>query len=233
MDDIKKKIISLIEKNKISTVEVSDALGKRGVLPGFKPLTKGRHIVGEVAYVFTYHESNWPLHKQVETIEECKVVFVDAFDCGEKALFGDIVAKYISLYKSSKAIIANGLVRDAHTLLKENYPIWSLGTTPLGCDNKDVKADAAVLSAAEKRAKQLNQSLLIADDSGVAIIEKDEINEITIKKLEFIELQEDIWYYCIDTLKWSTYKTICEKAYLKAPNVLPDVLRAKLAEFDL
>jgi peptide-methionine (S)-S-oxide reductase len=36
-----------------------------------------------------------------------------------------------------------------------------------------------------------------------------QINEELLSKLEFIELQEDIWYYCIDTLKWSTYKTIC------------------------
>jgi hypothetical protein len=32
--------------------------------------------------------------------------------------------------------------------------------------------------------------------------------------LEFIEEQEDIWYECIDRRKWSTFKTICQKAYL-------------------
>ncbi|WP_061298532.1 RraA family protein [Leptospira borgpetersenii] len=233
MEIIKKKITSLIEKNKISTVELSDALGKKGVLSGFRPLTQGKYVVGEVTYVFTYHESNWPLHKQIEAIEEGRIVFVDSFDCGDKALFGDLVAKYICLYKSSKAIVANGFIRDAHTLLKEKYPIWSFGVTPLGCENKDVIASEEVRRASDIRLKTLDGCLLIADDSGVAIIEKNEINETTLKKLEFIELQEDIWYYCIDTLKWSTYKTICEKAYLKDPNVLPDVLRVKLAEFDL
>ena len=98
---MKNKIIRYIEKNKISSVEISDALGKSGVLNGLKPINDGHFIVGEVEYIYTYNNSNWELHKQIENIEENKVVFVDTFNCSDRAVLGDIVSKYIMLYKNA------------------------------------------------------------------------------------------------------------------------------------
>ena len=233
MSEIKSRIISLIERNRISTVEVSDALGKRGVLPGLRPIAPHKHVVGESVYVYTYRESNWPLHEQIENLPEGRIAFVDSFACGEKALFGDLVAKYMILYRSAKAIVANGYVRDGHTLLKEDYPIWSCGVTPLGCENAEVQAGPEIEAAAAARKRIFDGSVIIADDSGVTMIEENELTETMLKKLEFIELQEDIWYYCIDTLKWSTHKTICQKAYLSDPQVLPSLLRESLTRFSL
>ena len=41
------------------------------------------------------------------------------------------------------------------------------------------------------------------------------------ERLERIELQEDIWKYCLDTLKWDTKKIVCERAYLDSQDQLP------------
>ena len=57
-------------------------------------------------------------------------------------------------------------------------------------------------------------SIAVCDDTGVVIVAEHEQTEDFVSRLEFIEEQEDIWYECIDRRKWSTYKTICEKAYL-------------------
>ncbi len=73
---------------------------------------------------------------------------------------------------------------------------------------------------------------MVCDDSGCTVISKDRINQETYDRLEFIELQEDIWFYCLDTLKWSTYKTICEKAYLKDKDVLPQILKNRLKKYE-
>ena len=48
-------------------------------------------------------------------------------------------------------------------------------------------------------------------DINKPLVIKTLINQNTLDRLHFIELQEDIWFYCLDTLKWSTYKTICKK----------------------
>ncbi len=56
---------------------------------------------------------------------------------------------------------------------------------------------------------------MVCDDSGCVLIPKEELNERFLDKLIKIEEQEDIWYDCIDCRKWTTYKTICQKAYLQ------------------
>lgn len=229
---MKEKIIELIKKNRISSVEVADALGKSGVLDGPKPLSTGQHVVGEVQYIYGHSESNWPIHKQGENINEGGILYVDTFECNDKAAFGDIVAKYFLLYKQVEGVVVNGLLRDVHTLKKENYPIWCKGITPLGCYNKDVEETLEISNQVRLKKLQLEGSIMVCDDSGCTVISKNRINEDTYNRLEFIELQEDIWFYCLDTLKWSTYKTICEKAYLKDKDVLPQVLKDRLKKYE-
>lgn len=225
---VKEKIIEFIKKNRVSSVEVADALGKSGVLFGPKPLTTGQHVVGSVQYIFGHSESNWPIHDQGQHVKEGGILYVDTFLCEDKAAFGDIVAKYFFLYKQVEGVVVNGLLRDVHTLKKENYPIWCKGITPLGCYNKKVSLPQSISNDVETQREFLEGSIMVCDDSGCTVISKDRINEDTLSMLEFIELQEDIWYYCLDTLKWSTYKTICEKAYLTDKSILPRALRERL-----
>ena len=229
---MKEKIIELIKKNRISSVEVADALGKSGVIEGPKPLGTGQHIVGEIQYIYGHSESNWPIHEQGEKIKDGGILYVDTFECNNKAAFGDIVAKYFLLYKQVEGVVVNGLLRDVHTLKKENYPIWCKGITPLGCYNKEVEETLDIQNQVNKNRALLDGSIMICDDSGCTMISKEIISEDVYKRLKFIELQEDIWFYCIDTLKWSTYKTICEKAYLKDKNILPQILKEKVLEYE-
>jgi regulator of RNase E activity RraA len=226
------QVVSLIERNRISTAQVSDALGKAGVLNNFKALTRGYHKVGKVNYIYTHSGSNYDLHKQIQFVEEDSIVFIEGFDCDGKALLGELVAKYLLLYKKCKALIVSGLVRDAHSLVKEKYPIWSFGTTPLGCVNSPVQLTPSLEKNISLSQTKFEDGIIIADDSGVVLIEKEMTSADLIKKLEFMELQEDIWFYCIDTLKWSTYETICQKSYMKDTSLLPLILRRKLEEVD-
>lgn len=231
--DIKARIINLIERNRISSVEVADALGKTGVLDNIHILNHGKFCVGEVQYIYGYNETNWPIHEQAEKVKEGGIIYVDTFECNNKAAFGDLVSKYLILYKRMKGVVVNGLLRDAHTLIKENYAMWSLGTTPLGCSNINIPEDKSITMEVKKRKEYFEGSIMVCDDSGCTVIGKKFINESTLKKLEFMELQEDIWYYCLDTLKWSTYETVCQKKYLSNKSDLPKVLVEKLKEYDL
>ena len=105
-------------------------------------------------------------------------------------------------------------VRDAHTLIKENYPVWCQGVSPVGCFNKPVdKTEYREIISNRRNVYQ--GAVAVCDDSGVVIIPKEEINETFLQKLIQIEEQEDIWYDCIDRRKWSTFETICLKNYLK------------------
>lgn len=226
------QIVDTLRRNRISSVEVADSLGKIGVHPRLRPLNSRHFQAGRVTYVPTWGESNWPLHEGISSVPEDTILYVDVFDCGDRAVMGDIMCKYVFLYRRIAGLVINGLVRDSHRLIKENYPIWCLGQTPLGCFNRDVPASDELQATIAQRREVLQDSIMVCDDSGCTQIAKEHITPTTVRRLEWIEIQEDIWYYCIDTLKWSTFDTICEKRYLKEPEVLPASLRARLLEFN-
>ncbi|MCB9036081.1 MAG: RraA family protein [Lewinellaceae bacterium] len=223
-----KKIIDLIESNRISSTEVADALGKKGVIPGVHPINPGRHVVGKVHYVYAHNESNWPLHEQIRELPENCLLYVDTFDCEHKAIFGDLVSKYLILYKKVKGIVVQGLMRDVPDLKKYGFSIWCKGYSPLGCYNKSIEPSDEVKAEVKQRSAYFNNGVLVCDDSGCTMIENSLINEDTLHRLELIELQEDIWSFCINTLKWSTFDTVCLKKYLTNPEVLPEILREKV-----
>lgn len=227
------EIIKTIERNKISSVEIADAFNKTGVLVGIRSFNSGHFVAGKIKYVCAYSESNWPLHEQIIDLDEDIVLFVDAFDCKERAIFGDIVSKYMFLYKRVKGVIVNGAIRDAHRIRKENYPLWCKGVTPLGCFNKQVELTPEIRDYIEIQSSYLDGSIAICDDSGCTIIPKEKINQESLNRIEFIELQEDIWYFCLDTLKWDTYRTICKKDYLNHKDILPAHLQEKLSKYNL
>jgi len=220
-------ILEDIKTNKISSVEIADALGKTGVLPDLRPLNKSKYAAAKVFYVSTWAKSNWPLHEQIQRAPRDSIVFVDSFDCDARAVLGDLVAKQLFLYQKITGLVVNGYIRDAHRLIKEDYPIWCLGRTPLGCHNREVTLDNATSNKVNLRSEYFDNAILVADDSGCTLIPKDRLNNKLIDALARIELQEDIWYYCLDTLKMTTYEIICLKQYLYQPELIPPSLMDK------
>lgn len=211
--DIKDKIIDYIRKNRVSTTEVADCLGKTGALQGVLPLNSKHHVVGEVQYLYAIQDSNWTVHEKLDKYPVTdQIIFIDAIDVHDRAIIGDIVSKYILLYMGNKAIICTGKMRDAHCLIKENYPIWCKGVSPIGCFNEPVD-EANFQTIINERRNEFDGTIAVCDDSGVVIISKKNFTEEFYAKLLFIEEQEDIWYDCIDRRKWSTFRTICLKDY--------------------
>lgn len=212
--EISEKIIDYLTRNRVSTTEVADCLGKTGVISNVMPCVPGYYKAGKIIWVYTYEESNWPLHEQIQDIEEDGIVFVDTYGCGERAVFGELVSKYILLYQQSRAIVVNGKMRDAAALLREKWPVWCTGYTPVGCFNKkpENEPDAEWIHLHKE---QYDGAIAVCDDCGVVVIPKDCINEEFLDKLHDIEDQEDIWFDRLDHYKESTFDIVCKKNYLQ------------------
>lgn len=211
------KIIDYLVRNRVSTTEVADALGKTGVVPDLMPINRGHYKAGKIKWVYAYDESNWPVHEQIQDLEEDNIVFVDTFNCGNRAIFGELVSKYILLYRQSKAIVINGNMRDAAALIRENWPIWCKGLNPVGCFNR--KPDKPFNEEQrQKNYEKYDGAIAVCDDCGVVIIPKDRINEEFYQALVKIENQEDIWFDRLDHYKENTFEIVCMKNYLKDEN---------------
>jgi 4-hydroxy-4-methyl-2-oxoglutarate aldolase len=215
--NIADKIIEKIKQNRISTTEVADCMNKTGNLDyNLYPLNSRHFKVGRVKWTYALNESNWEHHRQVADIAPGYVIITEPFNCGERAIFGDLVTKYLMLYRQSEALVVLGKLRDIPHLIKENYAIWLKGVSPIGCFNKpsDIDLDPEIVAS---RRELYDDSIAVCDDSGVIIIPKEMHNEEFLNKLDWIEEQEDIWFDCIDRRKWSTYDTVCLKKYLDSP----------------
>lgn len=228
---IAQQIVDTISRNRISTTEVADALGKRGVLPGLAPLTDNFHRVGIVRPVFAANNTNYAIHEQVRSVETDEVVVVYTHNCDNRAIFGDLVSKFVTLYRRASAIVVNGLVRDAARIRRERYPVWAQGVTPLGCFNTPAPGFPADAEAAIRA--EVEGGIAVCDDGGVVIIPAADVNERMLTRLHSIELQEDLWYFCLDVLKWDTKKIVCDKSYLREPGALPEAYADKLQELQL
>lgn len=214
MEDIKQRIIDFIRRNRVSTTEVADCLGKSGVLESVMPINRGHFKVGNIKWVYAHAESNWDVHEQIISTEENDVVFIEAFDCKHRAIIGELVCKYILLYKQASAIICNAKFRDAGALLRENYPIWCTGFTPVGCFNTkpEISLDSTIV---ENSRSKYEGAIAVCDDCGVVIIPKELHTEDFFQKLIHIEEQEDIWFNRLDHYKENTFEIVCLKKYLK------------------
>lgn len=226
---LRQEIIKKIKENRISTTEIADVLGKQGDIPGVTPINKGHFKVGEIFLTYAWDESNWNVHEDLEHLNPGQIVICEVHNCRDRAIFGDLVSKFIMLYKQGAAIVINGYIRDGARLIKENYPIWCKGLSPRGCfnvKNGDPLSEHILYQWEEKYI----DGIAVCDDAGVVVIPETAIRPDFLEKLDFIELQEDIWYYCMDQKKWSTYKTVCLKDY-KNINLLPEELKKKFEKF--
>ena len=79
-----------------------------------------------------------------------------------------------------------GKLRDAGRLIKENWPIWCSGFSPVGCFNNELDSD---LDDSIKKANfdRYNGSIAVCDDTGVVIFESQYHNQDFLDKLKLIE----------------------------------------------
>jgi regulator of RNase E activity RraA len=211
---IQEQIIEKIKRNRISTTEVADCLDKSGVVAGVGALNRGHFRVGEVFWTYAYNESNWEHHEQIRDAPAGSIVFTQPFECRDRAIFGELVAKFLILYRQVAGLVVVGKLRDAPHLIKENWPIWCTGVSPVGCFNRqnDPPLDPAVVETERQR---YHGAIAVCDDSGVVIIPRERHDEAFLGKLDWIEEQEDIWFECIDRRKWDTFDAVCRKRYLE------------------
>ena len=209
------KIVQYIRMNRVSTTEVADCLGKTGVIEDVHAMNSGMLRVGRIRYIYGCQESNWPIHEQARDVRPGEIVVIDGIQVNKRALIGELVTKFLTLYRSAEAVVVLGNVRDANDIIKQKYPVWAQGVNPVGCFNTQVMADEETERIVARQKAYYDGAVAVCDDTGVVVIPRNRITDEFYSKLEFIEEQEDIWFECIDRRKWDTYDTVCLKKYKK------------------
>lgn len=226
MASIKDELIKFLRTNKISTTELADSLAKTGGIPALLPIIAESYAVGVAHCIFTANGSNYYVHEQVTAIQPGEIALIFSEYCEGRAVFGDIIARYILEVKKATAVVVQGAIRDADEIRESGYPVWSQGFAPIGCVNIPTVPFPA--DQEHSLRQKYENCILVCDGCGVvAILEKYQ-NEDTLRRLQALRVQEQVWNHCIFELGWNTYETICQKRYLKEPEVLPAEFAEKL-----
>lgn len=214
MIDWSGEIVKFLVDNRVSSTVVADAIGKRGAIPNLLPINRGHYQVGKVKWICAYGESNWPVHEQIQDIEGGNIVLVEAFDCKDRAIFGELVSKYILVHRSNKAIVVKGKLRDIGELIQHNWPIWCEGYNPEGCFNRQ-PANELNNAIKEESMNKYEGAIAVCDDGGVVVVERELINEDLIISIKNVLEQEKIWFERLDKYGENTFDIVCRKTYLK------------------
>lgn len=213
MNSIKEQIIDSLNAMQLSTEEVSDMLGKKGVVKNVHPINYGIYVAGEIQYIYAYGNSNWPVHEQLRNLEPNRIAFVDAINISDYAVFGELVSTFIMKGKNASGIVVNGLMRDVDGIRKRVIPAWCNGITPIGCFNKPVEETEEIKQIVKTAKAYYDGAIAVCDDSGVVIIPKEEINEHFLERMSEMRKQEEIWFDCVENRGWDTFDTVCLKKY--------------------
>lgn len=213
------KIVDFIKENRVSTTEVADALAKTGVLPGVLPVNADQFKVGPVRCVFTCDESNYAVHEQVREVKKGEVVVVFTHNTKDRAILGELIAKFILLYRGAEALVVDAPIRDVSVLRREKFAVWAKGVNPVGCFNRPAGPFPKDLEL-ELRG-MYEDGIAVCDDGGVVVIPPNKVDEEMLERLHRIEMQEDVWRFCLNTLKWDTKRIVCDKEYLEKTELMP------------
>ena len=220
---IREEILNYIVKNKLSTTEVADAMGKTGLVQNVLPFNNEDYKVGSIRVCFAWDNTNYNVHKQFRDIEKGEIIFVCPYKFDDIAVLGELMTKYALTYQQGKALVVLGKVRDVSNLYKDKYPIWTRGYTPIGCKNTKESFDLPV-TFQQEMIKNFDGGIAVCDAAGVVVIPSVHLDENMLKRLHLIEMQEDIWNYSLNTLGWDTKKIVSDKQYLKERELFPEEL---------
>lgn len=150
---------------------------KTGAVANVHAVNRGHFCVGAVRYIFGHTESNWPIHDQARFVQEDEVVLMDGIDVKGRALVGELVSKFILLYRGAQAIVMLGNARDANDLIKQNYSVWCEGFNPVGCFNRDVPLTEEIKAEVHRKQALYDGAVAVCDDTGVVIIPKNQLTD--------------------------------------------------------
>lgn len=161
---------------------LADVAGRRGTLHGrIKPLAPNMSVAGPAVTVEVRPGDNLAIHAAMAIAKPGDVLVIDGKGDLSCALLGEIMATQAQA-SGIAGIIIDGAVRDADTLSKQNYPVFSAGLNPCG-PTKYIPGRVNHAISVAGAAVQPGD-LIVGDIDGVVVIPRDEVKNI-------IELAKD------------------------------------------
>jgi len=166
-----------------SAANISDAMHRKGWVPGPLPIRPGLKCVGPALTVWTY-PGDW--HRPVAAIDEAEagtVLFVDVGGKGP-AVWG-AEASRSCLRKGIAGVVIHGAARDISEIAELGFPCFSTLQAPAAGDPRGVGMIGVPLHIGETDIR--TGDWVIADDDGVVVVPAERAVEVANRALDVVE----------------------------------------------
>ncbi len=172
----------------VSTPNISDAMHRKGVMRGIKPLFEDIKLVGKAVTVQTF-EGDWA--KPVEATDVAKEGDVIVVYAGSKdvAPWGEL-ASWSCKQKGIAGFVIDGAVRDVDEIRRIRFPVFAKYIVPNAGEPKGFGEINAEIKCGGQEVKP--GDWIIGDDNGVVVVPKEHAYEIARRAKEVWKNEERV-----------------------------------------
>lgn len=189
----------------VSTANISDAMHRKGDLPGISPIFPGIKMAGPAVTVRTY-PGDWA--KPVEAIDQARegdVLVIDAGGVGP-AVWGEL-ATHSALERRLAGVVVFGAVRDTPEIRELRFPVFSSLVTPTAGEPKGFGELGVPVSIV--RTRIYPGDWIVGDDDGLVVIPRASAVEVANRAMDVLERENRLRREIQDG------STLSEVAYLQ------------------
>jgi 3-hexulose-6-phosphate synthase/6-phospho-3-hexuloisomerase len=172
----------------VSTPNISDAMHRKGVMHGIKPLFENIKLVGKAVTVQTF-EGDWakPVEAtDVATAGEVIVVYAGSKDI---APWGEL-ASWSCKQKGIAGFVIDGAVRDVDEIRRIRFPVFAKYIVPNAGEPKGFGEINTEITCGGQEVKP--GDWIIGDDNGVVVVPKERAYEIARRAMEVWKNEERV-----------------------------------------
>lgn len=168
-----------------SSAQIADCMSRLGAMDsGIRAVWPAPRVIGAALTVWCHSGDNLMLHKALSLAQTGDVVVMNTQGNTVNAGFGELVAT--SAVKAGvRAVVVDGVVRDAEGLERLALPVYSRGLSPNGC-NKDGAGEVGTIVACGGVAVRPGD-VIIADRDGVTVVPLDDAREVAVLAAQQME----------------------------------------------
>ncbi|HJU82103.1 MAG TPA: 4-carboxy-4-hydroxy-2-oxoadipate aldolase/oxaloacetate decarboxylase [Acidimicrobiia bacterium] len=166
---------------------VHEAGAGRLLPPEVRPIQQGIRLAGSAVTVMCSPSDNLMIHAAVEVIESGDILVVATKSPSTHGMFGELLAVSVRS-RGCAGLVIDAAVRDVADLRTMGFPVWAraihaAGTTKagLGSVNLGIAFEGITVEPGD---------VVVADDDGVAIVERERAREVLTAARQRLENEE-------------------------------------------